>query len=67
MSDEKKLIINRGEEFKLYVKDKIDKMDIFYDQYIAAARMLDDILAKHDDNSDIWCNIEYENNIIAFF
>ncbi len=66
MSDEKKLIINRGEEFKLYVKDKIDKMDIFYDQYIAAARMLDDILAKHDDNSDIWCNIEYENNIIAF-
>ncbi len=66
MVDEKKLVINRGEEFKLFVQDKIDKTDIFYEQYITAAQMMDDILTKYNDHSNVWYNTEYENNIIAF-
>ncbi len=66
MADEKILVINKGEEFKLFVKDKIDKTDIFYEQYVIAARMMDDILAEHNGDSELWCNIEYENNMIAF-
>lgn len=41
MTDEKRLTIIKGEEFKISVKEKIDCTDIFYDQYISAARMLD--------------------------
>lgn len=42
MIDKRELVINKGEEFKLSVREKIEKTDIFYDQYIAAAKMLDD-------------------------
>ena len=73
MIDKRELVINKGEEFKLSVREKIDKTDIFYDQYIAAAKMLDDIVAGredmedgHEEKHDIWCKTEYENNVIAF-
>ena len=73
MIDKRELVINKGEEFKLSVREKIEKTDIFYDQYIAAAKMLDDIVAGredmedgHEEKHDIWCKTEYENNVIAF-
>lgn len=66
MADKKELVIRRGEEFKLFVKDNIDESDIFYEQYEAAARMLDDILDKQNGQSVSWGNMEYENNVIAF-
>lgn len=46
MIDKRELVINKGEEFKLSVREKIEKTDIFYDQYIAAAKMLDDIVPE---------------------
>ncbi|NBH83161.1 hypothetical protein D7X88_10500 [bacterium C-53] len=66
MTAERQIVIIKGEEFKLSVKDKISEKDIFYDQYISAARMLDDIVAVRENTSDLWCDTEYENNIIAF-
>ncbi len=67
-TNEKVLTIIRGEEFKLSLKDKIDENDIFYDQYLNAAGMLDDIVAVNENNERVsdWRKIEAENNIIAF-
>ena len=47
-TNEKVLTIIRGEEFKLSFKDKIGENDIFYDQYLNAAGMLDDIVAVNE-------------------
>ena len=66
-TNEKVLTIIRGEEFKLSLKDKIDENDIFYDQYLNAAGMLDDIVAVNENNERVsdWRKIEAEKNIIA--
>lgn len=64
--DERELVIKRGEEFKISVKDKIEKTDLFYNQYISAAKMLDDIVSYSDRDKLKWENSEFENNIIAF-
>ena len=37
---DKSLIVIKGEEFKLNLKEQIDESDIFYDQYLEAAEML---------------------------
>ena len=67
MADEKILTIVKGEEFKFSVKDTINETDIFYDQYIKAARMLDDIVSGNTNTvSSKWYGTESENNIIAF-
>lgn len=67
MAEEKRLTIIKGEEFKISVKEKIDRTDIFYDQYISAARMLDAIVAGQEASElRQWCMSEAENNIIAF-
>lgn len=67
MADEKRLTIIKGEEFKISVKEKIECTDIFYDQYISAARMLDAIVAGQEAAElRQWCKAEAENNIIAF-
>ena len=49
MNNKKILTIIRGEEFKLSLKEKIETTDIFYDQYLEAANMLEDIVAINDD------------------
>lgn len=64
--DERELVIKRGEEFKISVKDKIEKTDLFYDQYISAAKMLNDIVSYADKDTPEWEHSEFENNIIAF-
>lgn len=66
-----KLTIMKGEEFKLTVKEKINKDDIFIDQYRSALEMVDEIIEASKRESKIesdlkWKNSEYENNIIAF-
>lgn len=66
MADKRELVIKKGEEFKISVKDKIETTDLFYDQYISAAKMLDDIVSIADDDFDKWEKSEFENNIIAF-
>ena len=70
MADKRELVIYKGEEFKLCVRNRIERTDIFYDQYLDAARMLDAILARQDDSlssqSKKWYVTESENNIIAF-
>lgn len=67
MNNKKILTIIRGEEFKLSLKEKIETTDIFYDQYLEAANMLDDIVAINDDEKRAdWSRVETENNIIAF-
>lgn len=66
MAAERVLVINKGEEFKAIIIDKIDKTNIFYDQYMDAAGMLDDIVAKRGQEPEMWCRTEFENNIIAF-
>lgn len=66
MSTEKILTITRGKEFKISVKNTIEDTDIFYDQYMIAAKMLDNMLENADDRVDDCFNIETENNIIAF-
>lgn len=67
MANEKRLTIIKGEEFKISVKEKIDRTDIFYDQYLSAARMLDAIVAEQEAMElRQWCKSEAENNIIAF-
>ena len=67
-TNEKVLTIIRGEEFKLSLKDKIDENDIFYDQYLNAAGMLDDIVAVNENNERVsdWRKIEAENNLLHF-
>lgn len=61
-TNEKVLTIIRGEEFKLSLKDKIDENDIFYDQYLNAAGMLDDIVAVNEKKERVsdWHKIEVE-------
>ena len=67
MKDEKVLTVIKGQEFKLSLKKKIEEQDIFYDQYLEAATMLDDIVVNdEDDNQATWAKVETENNIIAF-
>lgn len=69
MGNKRELVIKRGEEFKISVKDKIEKTDLFYNQYILAAKMMNDIVSYSDkDKSDKaeWNHSEFENNIIAF-
>lgn len=67
MSERKILTIIRGEEFKLSLKEKIEETDIFYDQYLEAADMLDDIVIVNEDKEQMdWRKVEQENNIIAF-
>lgn len=66
MADKRELVIKKGEEFKISIKDKIETTDLFYDQYISAAKMLDDIVSIADDDFDKWEKSEFENNIIAF-
>jgi len=67
MSERKVLTIIRGEEFKLSLKEKIEETDIFYDQYLEAADMLDDIVIVDEDKEQMdWRKVEQENNIIAF-
>lgn len=67
MANDKKLIIIKGEEFKISIKERIDDTDIFYEQYLSAARMLDSIVANQK-SAELrqWCKSEVENNIIAF-
>ena len=64
--DQRQLVIKKGEEFKISVKDKIETTDLFYDQYISAAKMLNDIVSIVDIDKQKWENSEFENNIIAF-
>ena len=67
MNDRKILTIVRGEEFKLSLKEKIEESDIFYEQYLEAADMLDDIVVISENKEQIdWRKVEQENNIIAF-
>lgn len=67
MVDGKKLTIIKGEEFKISVREQIDGTDIFYDQYVNAAKMLDTIVAERESEElRQWCKSETENNIIAF-
>lgn len=66
MADKRELVIKKGEEFKISIKDKIEKTDLFYDQYISAAKMLDSIISIVDDDYNKWEKSEFENNIIAF-
>ncbi|MBU5481556.1 hypothetical protein [Blautia sp. MSJ-19] len=64
---EKVLTVIKGQEFKLSLKDKIEEKDIFYNQYLEAAAMLDDIVANNEkENLADWMKAETENNIIAF-
>ena len=67
MKNEKILTIIKGQEFKLSLKDKIEINDIFYDQYLEAAAMLENIVANEErDKQPDWKKAETENNIIAF-
>ncbi|MCM1245276.1 MAG: hypothetical protein NC293_06475 [Roseburia sp.] len=67
MANEKILTIVKGEEFKVNIREKIAENDIFYDQYVKAARILDDIIGlEHKSKSAEWLKTETENNIIAF-
>lgn len=67
MTDEKILTIVKGEEFKICIQEKIRQTDIFYDQYVSAAGMLDTIVANWDsEKSAPWYQLDSENNIIAF-
>ena len=67
MANDKILTIVKGEEFKVNVKRKIDEKDIFYEQYVKAARILDDIVGFDDTaSSEEWLKTDSENNIIAF-
>lgn len=67
MKNEKILTVIKGQEFKLSLKDKIEIKDIFYDQYLEAATMLENIVANEEsDKQPDWKKAETENNIIAF-
>lgn len=72
MNRKSKLKINKGEEFKIAIKNINDGDTIFYDQYKQALKMLDDIIEasikenKNTDRDAEWKTEDYENNIIAF-
>ena len=72
MNRKAKLKINKGEEFKIAIKNINDGDTIFYDQYKQALKMLDDIIEtsikenKDTNREDEWKTEDYENNIIAF-
>lgn len=67
MAEDKILTIVKGEEFKINIKKEIDEKDIFFNQYIKAAKILDDIVAFEDITESVeWLKTESENNIIAF-
>ena len=67
MKNEKILTVIKGQEFKLSLKDKIEIKDIFYDQYLEAATMLENIVANEEsDKQPDWKKAETENIIIAF-
>lgn len=72
-----KLTIIKGNEFKLIARKKVDREDIFYDEYQHAVRMADEIIEagiseKTNDQksgrefSYHMEDFEFENNIIAF-
>ena len=50
MKNEKILTVIKGQEFKLSLKDKIEINDIFYDQYLEAAAMLENIMANEESD-----------------
>lgn len=74
------LVIVRGEEFKVAVKEKIKVNDIFFEEYKDAAKKLEDVICaskvvenkKKKTDGDYRLNVmkdmldSYENNIIAF-
>ena len=65
------ITIIKGEEFKIAVKEKIKKDDLFMEQYERAAGMLDKIVrtsAETQREKDLWSwkSQDFENNIIAF-
>ena len=67
MDSAKILTITKGEEFKLTLREKIDEKDIFYEQYLNAADMLNDIVSVAErKKQEEWSKVETENNIIAF-
>ncbi|SCJ45182.1 Uncharacterised protein [uncultured Eubacterium sp.] len=76
MNRKAKLKINKGEEFKIAIKDIKDGDTIFYDQYKQALRMLETIVKtshtiqekeqKDKEENKNWQSEDYENNIIAF-
>ncbi len=77
MNRKSKLKINKGEEFKIAIKDIKDGDTIFYDQYKQALKMLETIVRtsetiqekeQEDKNrkNRNWQSEDYENNIIAF-
>lgn len=67
MKNEKILTIIKGQEFKLSLKDEIKVNDIFYDQYLEAAAMLENIVTSEEGDKKLdWKKAETENNIIAF-
>ena len=74
MGKKSELIITKGQEFKIVVKDSIRDDDVFIEQYEQAAGMLNTIVAESivaAEKSDKTFNAlyslnEYENNIIAF-
>lgn len=74
MGKKTELIITKGQEFKIVVKDSIRDDDVFIEQYEQAAGMLNTIVAESivaAEKSDKTFNAlyslnEYENNIIAF-
>ena len=72
MELKKTLTIGSGKEFKIHIRDRIEKSDIFYEEYRKAAEMLDEILdssnKRNEGNAQLsltWDQIDYENNIIA--
>ena len=74
MNRKSKLKINKGEEFKIAIKDIKDGDTIFYDQYKQALKMLGTIVKtseiiqekEQEDRNKNWQSEDYENNIIAF-
>lgn len=74
MGKKSELIITKGQEFKIVVKDSIRDDDVFIEQYEQAAGMLNTIVAesivaveKSDKSFNTLYSLnEYENNIIAF-
>lgn len=59
MKNARLLTITRGEEFKLSLKEEIQENDIFYEQYMNAAGMLDDIVAVNEDEKKAeWRKVE---------
>lgn len=74
MNRKSKLKINKGEEFKIAIKDIKDGDTIFYNQYKQALKMLETIVKtshtirenEQENRESSWQSEDYENNIIAF-